>query len=107
MSWYVNGNNLTFAEDDYGVELPLTFKGITFTARDKVEFVVKKEMNGDAILTKTFTDISNNQIVLMLTNEDTALLPVGSYIYRLDWYQDGAFMCNLVPSASMKVVDKA
>jgi hypothetical protein len=45
--------------------------------------------------------------VVCLTEEESALFPVGVYCYRLDWYQEGTFMCNIIPDAVFKVVDKA
>ena len=56
---------------------------------------------------KTYTNIQNNTIDFELTDSETELLPVGVYAYSLDWYQDGAFMCNIIPSGLFKVVDKA
>ena len=56
MAWNVTNLNLSMAEGDYGIALPV---------------------------------------------------PVGGYVYCLDWYQNGNFMCNIIPSAQFKVVDKA
>lgn len=64
-------------------------------------------MNGEAILVKEFTNISDNQVVIQFTAEESALFPVGVYVYALDWYRDGDFMCNIIPYSSFRVVDKA
>ena len=103
--WAVNGNHLTMTEGDWGVELPVTISGVTFTASDAVKIVVKKGEN--VLVTRDFTNISEYTVNLELTEAESALLPVGSYAYSLDWYQNGAFMCNIIPSAVFKVVDKA
>ena len=48
-----------------------------------------------------------NTIPLAFTEEESALLSVGTYYYALDWYQNGAFLCNIIPASTLKVVDKA
>ena len=105
--WSVNGNNITMCEGDFGVRLPITITGPTFTAADEAKLTIKAAMNGDAILEKTFDNISQNTVNLDFAEAESALLPVGSYVYRLDWYQDGQFLCNIIPTAAFKVVDKA
>lgn len=103
--WAVNGNHLTMTEGDWGVELPVKISGVTFTASDAVRIVIKK---GETVLaTRDFTNISENTVNLELTEAESALFSVGTYVYSLDWYQNGAFMCNIIPSAVFKVVDKA
>ena len=106
--WAVNGENLQMCEGDFGVQLPIKIDGenITFSASDEILLTIKDKANGSVILPKTFSNISNNTINLEITEEETALLPVGMYVYSLDWYQDGAFYCNIIPSATLKVVDK-
>lgn len=105
--WMVSGHSLEMVEKDWGIELPVTISGMTFTAQDSVLFTLKKSVNGEAILTKTFTNISENTIILEFTEEESEALTVGTYVYSLDWYQDGAFLCNIIPIATFKVVDKA
>ena len=105
--WNANGNNLTMCEGDFGVRLPITITGPTFTAADEVMLTIKPSMNGDTILEKTFDNISQNTVNLELTEAESALLPVGGYVYSLDWYQSGQFLCNIIPNAAFKVVDKA
>lgn len=105
--WAVIGNDLKMTEGDFGVELPITISGTTLTAEDSVMFVLKNRLNGDTVLTKTYTDIQDNTFNLVLTSEETAQLPVGNYVYGLDWYQLGHFMNNIIPLASFKVGEKA
>ena len=105
--WYVNGNDLQMCEGDFGLKLPIKINGVTFTASDEAKLTIKKAVNGDTILTKTFTDITQNTVQFEITEADSVLLPVGCYAYSLDWYQGGNFMCNVIPSAIFKVVDKA
>ena len=107
MAWTVKNNNLTMAEGDYGVALPIEITGMEFGASDCVQIVIKRETNGETILTKQFTNIQNNTVNLEFTEEETALLPVGSYVYRMDAYQNDNYLNNIIPSATIKVVDVA
>lgn len=105
--WYVSGNNLQMAEGDFGLELPITINGTTLGNQDSIKLTFKDTMNGTEILTKDFTGITDNTVRLELTEAESALFPVGCYAYRLDWYQSGNFMCNIIPFSYFKVVDKA
>lgn len=107
MAWKIVGSDLYMAEEDFGVVLPTTFDGATLTANDTLQFVFKKQKNGEEILTKTFSAIEDNQFNFVLTREDSALFPVGSYVFRVDWLQDGNFMCNIVECANLRIGDKA
>lgn len=105
--WNVNGQDLKMTEGDFGLQLPVTISGTTFAAADEVKLTIKDSANGTTIIEKTFSNITDNTVELEFTEEESELLPVGGYVYVLDWYQDGAFMCNIIPSASFRVVDKA
>lgn len=105
--WVVAGNTLQMAEDDYGLALPVTIEGTTLGENDSIRIVIKKRIDGNVILTKEFTNITQNTVELVLTEAESELLPVGSYVYSLDWYQDGTFMCNIILSGVLKVVNKA
>lgn len=94
------------AEGDFGLTLPITVSGTTLTSADSIRLTIKSAMNGTAIIERDMTP-SENTVNFTLSEEDTANLPVGTYIFSLDWYQNGNFMCNIIPSASFKVVDKA
>lgn len=105
--WEVNGINIQMCEGDYGISLPITITGPTFTANDKVKLTIKRHRNGEPIVVSDFTNIENNTVSFELSEEDSAKLPSGDYIYSLDWYEDDAFLCNIIPFAKLKVVDKA
>lgn len=105
--WSANMTNLTMTEGDYGIILPITVSGVTLTAQDEIQITIKSQVNGTDMLVKTYGSIQNNTINFELTEEETALFPVGAYVYRMDWYQSGAFMCCLIECATFKVVDKA
>ena len=105
--WVVNGQDLKMTEGDFGLKLPVTISGATFSNNDEVKLIIKDEKNGNTVITKTFDNITENTVDLEITEAETARLTVGSFVYSLDWYQDGAFMCNIIPCAALKVVDKA
>lgn len=105
--WNVLGSDLIMCEEDYGIQLPITITGATFAQYDEMQLTIKDTLNGNTILTKTFSNITDNTVDLELTAAESALLPVGNYVYRLDWYQNGSFMCNVIPLSKFRVVEKA
>lgn len=107
MAWKVNWLNISMVENDFGIELPMTINGVTFGAQDSVKLTIKDANNGNTVLEKTFSDISDNTIGIVLTSAESELFTVGSYVYCLDWYQDNVFLCNIIESATFTVVDKA
>ena len=104
--WAVQGLTIQMAEGDYGIDLPVTISGTTLTTSDTLKFVILTARNGRGILEKGYTP-ENNTVNLELTEEESALFPPKMYVYRLDWYQNGSFMCNIIPEGVFKVVDKA
>ena len=105
--WIVKNNNeLVMAEKDWGITLPVVVSGTTLTTSDVLKFTFKKKKNGETILEKEYTPIQNTAN-FDLSETETDLFPAGEYVYSLDWYQDGAFMCNIIAAAFFKVVDKA
>ena len=105
--WNVNGNDLKMCEGDYGIALPIKINGMTFASGDCVKITFKDENNGNEILVKDYSSVNNNTVNLEFTQEESALFPVGNYVYRMDAYQNGNYLNNIVPSASLKVVDVA
>lgn len=105
--WYTSGTNISMAEGDFGIDLPITVSGTTFVASDSLKLIIKDVLNGSVILEKDFTNIQQNTITLTLSTSESALLPVGKYVYSLDWYQSGQFLCNIIPISIFKVVEKA
>lgn len=105
--WTVRDNTIEMTEGDFGVDLPITVSGVTLAQGDTVKFTVKPFPNGEAIIEKTFDTFQNNTVILSVTKQETELLSVGNYVYILDWFQNGNFMCNLIRNARFKVADKA
>lgn len=102
-------------EGDYGRSLPLAIVGEAPGEDEAVMLTIKHTANSTAVIEKSFSDFSTRYpngvqticVDLILTAAESAELPVGNYVYSLDWYKSGAFLCNIVPLASFKVVDKA
>lgn len=105
--WDVRNNDLTMTEGDFGIILPVTINGATLETDDSIRLTIKDTQNGEAIVTKEFSNIVDNTFDFEISETETALLKVGVYVYSLDWFQNGNFMCNIIPCAKFKVVDKA
>ena len=101
------GTDVSFIEGEYGIALPITLSGVEIGALDSVKITVKTGKNGDTILEKVYTDIQNGVVNFVFSEEESAMLPVGSYVYNLDWYLDGVFNGTVINGAKLKVVDKA
>lgn len=104
--WATTLNGLQMVVGDYGIELPITVIGTTITASDSLRLTFNKAMTGDEVLVKDFDNIIDNTVHFCLTEAESALFPVGVYSYSLDWYQDGNFMCNIIPVGILRVVGK-
>ena len=105
--WRVADLMITMTEGDFGIKLPVTLNGVTMSANDEIRLTIKDRVNSEALVTKTYSDIQEETFNIELTEADTGKLPAGSYVYSVDWYQDGFFMCCLVEKAPFKVVEKA
>lgn len=103
--WSANGIDIKMCEGDFGITLPITITGATFAAEDTVKLAIKS--GEGTIVAKEFSNIQQNKIDLTLAETESASLPVGNYVYTLDWYKNGAFLCNIIPRAAFRVVDKA
>ena len=106
--WITNNNNyqLSMTEGDYGVALPITINGTNLSQADTIRLTIKCPKSSAEILVKDMTPTINT-VRLELTEADTAKLRPGAYVYALDWYQDGNFLCNIIPCAGFEVVSKA
>ena len=93
-------------EGDYGIALPIEITGTTLGSADSIKITFKSVFNGSVVLEKDFGSITDNTVELQFTKAESGLFHVGSYLYSLDWYQDGRFMCNIIAAARFEVVDK-
>lgn len=106
---------ITMTEGDFGVSLPLEIildAEETISEIDSFSIKIFDEVHGNLLVEKHFTNIQDNTIELQLTQEESALLPVGEYdvgkyYYDLDWYQNQVFMDNLLAKKPFIVEKKA
>ena len=105
--WAALGTNLKMTEDDYGVPIYFSVKNAKFSTLDSIKLTVKDTINGTEKFSKTISNLSGNIFQLYLTAAESALLPIGQYIYSLDWYCNEVFLCNLVAASSLIVTEKA
>lgn len=104
--WVAFGNTIIMAEGDFGFELPFTIEDTNVSAIDSIKFVFKDRINGTTILEKDLT-FTGNASAIIFTEAESALFPVGKYVFRADWYNNGLFMCNVIPIGTFKVIEKA
>ena len=104
--WKVFGDNLQMAEGDFGIPLNVTVRGVTGSQTDSLKFNFKNRVNGAAILEKEYS-LTENATALILSEAESNLFHVGQYVSSVDWYQNGVFMCNIIPIGVFKVVNKA
>ena len=102
----INDVKLQMAKGDYGIQLPVSVEGVTVTEHDSLRFSFVDQKSKNSILVKDYNIIQNNTVMLEFTKTESDLFVVGNYLYSLDWYQDGNFMCNLIEDETFKVVDK-
>ena len=100
-------NRLEMIEGDFGIKLPIEIEGITVDKNDSISFKVFKEMNGTPIISKIFTNISNNTVELEFSKEESKVLSVGNYYYDIDWFQGESFLGNIVAKQKFSVKEKA
>lgn len=79
------GNRLFMNEGDYGVILPVQLSGGELETGDVIRFSV------DTVLYKDFPveEMADRAFLLCLTEEESALLPAGSYLWKLTLLRDG------------------
>lgn len=102
--WTVFGTDMQMAEGDFGIKLPIQINGTTITDLDTIRFSLQRKQN--VVLSKDFGNIQDNIVDLELTKAESDLLSIGNYTYSLDWYQNGLFMCNIIPQGKFKVISK-
>ena len=104
--WEVINNNISMTEGDFGIELPFTIEDTNVSSVDSIKFTFKNRINGTTILEKDFP-FSNNASALIFTEAESALFTVGLYVFSADWYYNGRFLCNVIPTGIFRVVEKA
>lgn len=101
-----NGTRITMTEGDYGLPMPITISGGEIKTGDLLKFTIKQNEDESIIFEKTFNEVKNNTFDFVLNETESNKLPVGVYLYSLDWYRENVFLCNLIPKGSFEVEDK-
>lgn len=100
------GKRIVMTEKDYGLDLPIRIIGATFGISDKIKMTIKDKRNGILVLEKEFGNIIDNTINFNLSEDESLLFQPSNYVYSLDWYRNGEFLCNIVPNGIFEVEDK-
>lgn len=99
---------ITMIEGDFGIVLPITISAEQeLTPSDKFSINIYKDLDGEALVSKEYSNLTDNTIEFKLTLEESLKLPVGNYIYDIDWYQDESFLANIVCRKKFIVLNKA
>ena len=97
--------SISMVEGEFGEALEINFTDMSFSSRDTLALRIFKT-KGTTIIEKTYSDVSNNQIILRLTQQESNKLSPGEYRYEIDWYQDGFFQITLLRNKLFRVLEK-
>ena len=98
-----SGLDIEMNKGDFGVILTVNFDDIADT---NIKFIIS-DLNKNAIIEKTFDNITDNKIDLVLTEEETAKLDVGKYTWSLYQYVENELKNTLVVGKTFKVKEGA
>lgn len=101
---------LEMIEGDFGLILPIELEvddEETITPQDSFSIKIFKEINGQAIIEKNYSNLQDNTINFQLSKEESERLSAGRYFYDLDWYQGNIFLGNIIAKAYLTVREKA
>ena len=100
---------INMTEKDFGIILPIEIEieGTNFSEHDKFSVKIFKKINDTPIISQEYENISDNTINFMLTKEESAKLEIGNYFLDIDWYQEGAFLGNIIKKQKFRVDEKA
>ena len=100
------GKIITMTEGDYGLTLPITINGAVFEKNDEIKIIIKENVNGKEIFSKSYKNIENNIINFGFTKKESELLSPKYYVYIMDWYREETFLCNIIKDGKLLVEDK-
>ena len=98
-----SGLDIEMNKGDFGIILTVNFDDIADT---NIKFIIS-DLNKNAIIEKTFDNITDNKIDLVLTEEETAKLDVGRYAWSLYQYVENELKNTLVVGKTFKVKEGA
>ena len=96
------GKTIVMVQGDYGIELPIRFKGVSIGQDETIEFRIINKI-GETKIRKTYANIQDNTIALEFTQQETSLLKPADYKYSIDLYKNGVFLANIVNCSEFKV----
>ena len=96
---------IEMVEGDFGLTLPITLNvgNTVFGVEDHFAINIFKELDEKPIVTKEYSNISDNTIEFSLTQEESNKLAKGKYYYDIDWFQGNSFLGNVVCKKKFKV----
>lgn len=99
----INGKDIKISYGDtFNVIFQVT--GYEFKDTDVVTFTIKKGIySSETLITKTFNNIQNNQINVLINSDDMENLNVGDYVYDLVC-QSGDVVLTLNYPSKLKIV---
>ncbi len=98
-----NDLRIEMNKGDFGVILTVNFDDIADT---NIKFIIS-DLSKNAIIEKPFDNITDNKIDLVLTEEETAKLDVGTYTWSLYQYVKNKLKNTLVVGKTFKVKEGA
>ena len=98
-----NDLRIEMNKGDFGVILTVNFDDIADT---NVKFIIS-DLSKNAIIEKPFDNITDNKIDLVLTEEETAKLDVGTYTWSLYQSENDQIKFNKLVGKTFKVKEGA
>lgn len=100
--------SITVVEGNYGKVVPIILNSTEpLSNADKFIIKIYKECKQPPLITKEYSNLTDNTIEFKLTLEESLKLSSGIYYYDLDWYQDESFLDTLVAHEIFEVKHKA
>lgn len=107
MAFIIKGSRITMDAYDYGLQLPIDVEEGEFETTDKMRFELKKSKDSTVLISKdyvnTLTDTAKFRFFLEFTEEESAELPPGNYVYYIRYIKNGELRDTLVSGEDFKI----
>lgn len=107
MAFNIKGSRITMDAYDYGLQLPIDVEEGTFEETDKMLFELKKSKDSAPLISKeyinTLSDTSLFRFFLEFTENESAALPPGNYVYYIKYKKNGELRDTLVSGEDFKI----
>ncbi|MBO5143035.1 MAG: hypothetical protein J6C46_08650 [Clostridia bacterium] len=97
---------LEMTEGDYGTALPMVISGGVLDTDEKIKISIYDYKTHVIKVVKEYSNITNGTFDFSLTKEESALLPVGDYVYSVEWFQEDTFVGTLINAEDFTVKGK-